>query len=1076
MSNLFEMLMSNLVVSSVLAVVVVVISRWIRRPAVTHCLWLIVLLKLITPPIVPIRIAIPETSGPTPIGAFGTQETSRLPQIPLNAGTPKGISGPQLEFQDSPTGTSPAEYSGADAKVAGTNANIGALMANAHSPVEQTSGILPPMLIPVIMYVWLASSFAVLCITCVRCYGFSRLLDSAKPAPSGLQRETERLAKLIGLRRCPRVLLISANLSPMVWATFGRPQLLFPEKLHGNLHAEALRSLLLHELSHLRRGDHWIRFLELCVTVLYWWYPVLWWVRRELREAEEQCCDSWVVSELPDARADYATGLVQTVGFLSQSRMGLPVAASGIGGFIQLDRRVRMIMTETHPRRLSTRVRGALMLLGVSCLTAFPVTAVRTLPAEEAANEQQAGVNNKPVATTSNVDTSDQSTQKTNGRIRGRVVGPDGRGVDSARIWVAGPPRKPQAWSRLPQRVKWTELSQSGEDGRFDAYVDQSPFQDAAAHDRHVTVRVAATADGFGWAWADVRVRALNEEIALQLVKDVPINGRVLTTDGKPATGVTVAVNHISVLTGTLDDVKNAAPSSSGVYMNTPAWNGGGPIFESVVTDSDGRFRIEGMGANRHVRLQTVGGDIAATRLKVITIPTPENFQPSGAIAVREGIAESTYLASFTHLGAPGRTLRGQVTDAETGYPIPGVRLSSLASWHAWTHPVMTDSDGRYEIKGVPKADKYRLEFETTKSRHFNRGVIVADSDGLHPIEVDVALAKGVLVNGRVTDAESRQAVSGTVSYAPLYGNENVVTRDNLAYAELSSTRIAEDGSYAISVLPGPGVIAVKAASDQYISARVAPDRLRELGARDVSLDDYGMVSFIHVSSGPQSGRHISSQFKQAIEPINPRDEQPFRVDLQVVTGKTRRGTIVDETGAPLVGAKIIGYGVSAALSRGYSLETADFTVTKLAPGRKRSLLIVHRERELGARVEVSGDDPAPLTVRMQPTGRITGRFVDKLGEADLQGGQVLLGSEDLKITSVASAMVDADGRFEVLGLIEGCSYHLKALLPEGGVPKFVIGDIKVSSADTEDLGTFTKKDEYQFRQVDEKRTGGKSE
>ena len=71
--------------------------------------------------------------------------------------------------------------------------------------------------------------------------------------------------------------------------------------------------------------------------------------------------------------------------------------------------------------------------------------------------------------------------------------------------------------------------------------------------------------------------------------------------------------------------------------------------------------------------------------------------------------------------------------------------------------------------------------------------------------------------------------------------------------------------------------------------------------------------------------------------------------------------------------------------------------------------------------------------------------------------------------------MVDDEGRFEVLGLIEGCSYSLAAQLPEGGVPLYVVGDIKVSSGDTKDLGTFTQKDEYQFRQVDEKRTGGES-
>lgn len=528
-------------------------------------------------------------------------------------------------------------------------------------------------------------------------------------------------------------------------------------------------------------------------------------------------------------------------------------------------------------------------------------------------------------------------------------------------------------------------------------------------------------------------------------------------------------VNHLYAMKIPVGDIKKAAPGSSAVYMNTPAWNGGGPTFEPVVTDVDGRFQIKGIGANRHVRLQTVGGDIGATRLNIITHPTPEDFQPSGAIAVREGISESSYFANFTHIAAPGRTLRGRVTDVETGDPVPGVQISSLASWHTWTHPVMTDSDGRYEITGVPKTDEYRLEFVTTESPHFNKGVVVADSGGLQPLEVNVELAKGILVSGRVTDAESGRPVRGTVSYEPLFGNENVVTTNELVYAETASTQIGEDGSYAISVLPGPGAIAVETESDQYVSARIDAERLREIvGEQYVRLDQHGNANFLQTSAGPQSGGSMSARLKNVIKLVNPTDELPFQVDLQVVPGKSRQGTIVDETGEPLVGAEKVGFGLLAAMDQDRRLETANFTVTQLAPGRKRSLLFVHRERELGARVEVSGDDLTPLTVRMQRTGRITGRFVGKLGEP-LQGVQLELGSQDLNIVGVAWAKVDDDGRFDVSGLIEGCSYNLSARLPGKRLPLHVASDITVSSGDTEDLGTFTQKNEYQFRRVSER-------
>src|SRR5262249_19110720 len=119
--------------------------------------------------------------------------------------------------------------------------------------------------------------------------------------------------------------------SPMLWTLARTPRLLIPVSLWQRLSEEQRRTLLVHELAHLRRRDHWIRLLELLVLGLYWWHPVVWWARRALREVEEQCCDAWVVWALPADAPAYASALVETVAFLSQARPALPVMASGVG-------------------------------------------------------------------------------------------------------------------------------------------------------------------------------------------------------------------------------------------------------------------------------------------------------------------------------------------------------------------------------------------------------------------------------------------------------------------------------------------------------------------------------------------------------------------------------------------------------------------------------------------------------------------------------------------------------------------------------------------------------------------------
>jgi hypothetical protein len=56
MESFVHTLLSNALAATVLAVVATCLARACRRPAVTHSLWLLVMIKLITPPLVPIAL------------------------------------------------------------------------------------------------------------------------------------------------------------------------------------------------------------------------------------------------------------------------------------------------------------------------------------------------------------------------------------------------------------------------------------------------------------------------------------------------------------------------------------------------------------------------------------------------------------------------------------------------------------------------------------------------------------------------------------------------------------------------------------------------------------------------------------------------------------------------------------------------------------------------------------------------------------------------------------------------------------------------------------------------------------
>ncbi|MBV8488349.1 MAG: hypothetical protein JO161_08720, partial [Planctomycetaceae bacterium] len=58
MESLVHIMLSNALVATALAIVPLVVRRLVHSPALEHTLWLLVLLKLITPPVFPIPVAI----------------------------------------------------------------------------------------------------------------------------------------------------------------------------------------------------------------------------------------------------------------------------------------------------------------------------------------------------------------------------------------------------------------------------------------------------------------------------------------------------------------------------------------------------------------------------------------------------------------------------------------------------------------------------------------------------------------------------------------------------------------------------------------------------------------------------------------------------------------------------------------------------------------------------------------------------------------------------------------------------------------------------------------------------------
>jgi len=336
--------LSNAVAAGLLALAAASVGVFARgRPALRHGLWILVLLKLVTPPLWTVPVA--WVGGLLETATQGPETLARLPdggQAPLFS-APE----PNILLEDDP------EIK--DAAPAMPAPVLGRAPAFAEQP---WSGW--------VFLLWGTGSLLTFGVASWRIRQFQRILKLAEPGPESLRSQVEALARRLGLAQVPTIGLVPGVVSPLVWWLGRRACLIVPQGLWDRLDERQRDTLMTHELAHLRRGDHWVRCLELLVTGLYWWLPVVWIARYAVREAEEQCCDAWVVWAFPDATRTYAEALLETLDFLSGAGPAAAVAASGLGPVHHLKRRMTMIMQGTTPRALTWS--GLLAVLSFSAM------------------------------------------------------------------------------------------------------------------------------------------------------------------------------------------------------------------------------------------------------------------------------------------------------------------------------------------------------------------------------------------------------------------------------------------------------------------------------------------------------------------------------------------------------------------------------------------------------------------------------------------------------------------------------------------------------------------------------------
>lgn len=693
---------------------------------------------------------------------------------------------------------------------------------------------------------------------------------------------------------------------PITWGTI-RPVILLPAEA-DEWPPDRRRAVLMHELAHVRRRDGLTQWLALAACAAYWFNPLAWWAAARLRSEREQACDDLVL-EAGERPSDYAEQLLSVARSLRPTPSMAPTAMA-MARPSGLEGRLLAIL---DPRRLR---RGPARWLAAACLV-VALGASATLAAVQLVAREVP----HPV-------------------IAGQIVGVDGRpaeGVDVVVLKHRPPPGIFYVDAALTRLLGRSRTDARGE-FRIVLEAEESQAEDS--------FKLIATTPGASFFAHDLSNLKNPTVEPIRLTPEQPLVVRLLDLEGAPIAGAKVRL-------------KNAYHLKSGGGLSSQ-W-----LTEDAIptlagertTDSDGLLNINGLGPDLSLYLEASAAGFGSQVLRLET---------------KAGVDAATLAMGRAHV------VEGRVTLGEEGPPAVGAKVEAQSMSSSYgigqtmgTARVSTDAEGRYRFEAAPGASikiEVRGQSEGTEA-YLLRTRLIVPGDSVSSRE-DFILPRGVLVRGRVTDADTGEPIAGAAVWHRAHERKNPYFIED-ATARMSGEEqkgvTAADGSFQLAVIPGPGYLLVRSPTSDYLHEVIS------------SVDLYGHLTW-------PNARHYPGAFKR-IEPKP--GEGPFDVMFTLRRGTTVTGRLVGADGQPVqesvlfsrwyLGKRDITVNHGQAL---LPLREGRFEMKGCDPAGSAPVFFLDAANQRGAMIEISGKQAGQdMDVVFQPCGTASVRLVGPDGK-----------------------------------------------------------------------------------------------
>jgi RNA polymerase sigma factor (sigma-70 family) len=455
----------------------------------------------------------------------------------------------------------------------------------------------------------------------------------------------------------------------------------------------------------------------------------------------------------------------------------------------------------------------------------------------------------------------------------------------------------------------------------------------SSAQFRSVTAVARGVDHGLGWC--DLNPDADKPTAELRLAREQVIRGQLVDLQGQSVVGVSVRVTSIG--RHTPGDFKGVhAPVD---VKDLPFWP------KPAVTDKDGRYELHGIGREVSAFLGINDDRYATQGFEVVTDAKD---------------AAKMFDASLS----PAHIIEGTITYADNGKPIAGARLTVYGG--------KSETDGLLGMDG--RADeKGHFHLNPTPGNYFHLSVYAPAGEPYLTVQkrlkwpkaavkqqVDFELPRGVLVSGKIAEARTGKVLpNSSVTFIPRQTDNPNFRKDVLTGWE-NTVVSADDGTFDICVLPGPGHLLIHGPTPDYLFSEIGSQKIER---------------------GKEGGTRY---YAPAILPLDLKPgAKPQTVTATLRHGVTVKGRVIGPDNKPVTHAMMLSrlnVNPSSSEWRGFPVEVRDGRFELHGCDPEKSVLVFFLDPKLktGASVELSGKQAADeVTVRLLPCGEATTRLLD---------------------------------------------------------------------------------------------------